>query len=320
MLNGEISEKMTISYGVPQGSIMGPLLFNVFINDLPKVNTTSSIVMYADDTTIVFSHNDHNLIQTVLNADLQKVKEWLDKNKLTLNTKKTKFMLFGTRRRLSKCKDVNLFLDDDKIERVQCFKYLGIWMDENMSFNSHVEKLSKKISSRIGMISRATKYLTLEYRKVLFNAMVLPYFDYCSHVWSNINVKERNVLVRLHKRGCRMILKVPKLTPTEDVLKELQWSSIEKRWVKNKACFMYKMLKGKHPDYMVKYFTESKDVHNHKTRHAQNGALTLCKIDSESGRRTLLFSGAKLWNELPPHVRNAESYSAFKQQVCKYLY
>ena len=144
-------------------------------------------------------------------------------------------------------------------------------MDEVMNFHIHVEKLSKKISSRIGMIQRASKYLEIKYRKIIFNSMVLPYFDYCSHIWSNIDAKIKNIIIRLHKRGCKMILKVPKLTPTDDVLKELNWSSLQDRWNKNKMCFMYKVLQNDCPAYLQDYLlkwtsatTMAHDMHRAK--------------------------------------------------------
>ncbi len=313
-----MSDKMNITYGVPQGSILGPLMFNMYVNDLPSLTTKSSIVMYADDTAIVFSDNDSWCIQTVLNEDLKKVKLWLDENKLTLNTKKTKFMIFGTRRRLAKSKNIQINIDEESIERVTSFKYLGVWMDEILSFTTHVDKLSKKISSRIAMIQRASGYLTLENKKILFNTMVLPYFDYCSHVWSNVNSKTRNKLVRLHKRGCRMLLKVPKMTPTEDVLRQLSWGTLEKRWEKNRACFVYKMLNNEHPDYMTNYFVEVQQCHKYSTRHAQSRALCLNKINNECGRRTLQYSGAKLWNSIPSALRQMTSYDSFKRNYHKY--
>ncbi len=151
-VNGEKSEPMEITYGVPQGSIMGPLMFNMYVNDLPDVNTKSRIVMYADDTAIVFTDSDPRSIQTALNQDLALVKNWLDENKLTLNAKKTKFMVFGTRRRLKKCRNIRINLENEEIERVETFKYLGVWLDEVLNFNAHVEKLSKKISSMMMMM------------------------------------------------------------------------------------------------------------------------------------------------------------------------
>ena len=169
------------------------------------------------------------------------------------------------------------------------------------------------------MIQRASKYLSLEYRKMLFNAMVLPYFDYCSHVWSKLTKGRRTILIKLHKRGCRMLLRVPQRTPTVDVLKELKWCTLEKRWEKNQACIMYKVLNGNCPEYMKNYFVEARHSHMQQTRHAKSRALRVVKIKNELARKTFKYSAAMQWNALPTQLRQMDSYDAFKRNYFKHV-
>ncbi len=132
-IEGELSNSQNIEYGGPQGSILGPLLFSLYINNLRLQGIQASIIIYADDSVIVFSHTNYIHIQTVLNTELSNRKAWLDKQKLTLNTKKTKVYDI----RLTETIEIG----DEEIERVKSFKYLGIYLDVVLTYKEHVSKV-----------------------------------------------------------------------------------------------------------------------------------------------------------------------------------
>ncbi len=175
--------------------------------------------MYANDTVIVFSHTDYIHIQTVLNNELSNIKAWLDKHKLKLNIQTTIYVIFGSLKRLHKVGQMMIEIGHEEIERVKSFKYLGVYLDEVMTYKEHVSKVVKKISSRIGVLSEVVRYVTLDYRKLLFNTIVLPHFDYCSQVWSNSTKSVLDPIIKLQKRDSRML--------TEHVFKELKWTFIQ---------------------------------------------------------------------------------------------
>ena len=127
-LENVTSDSMDISYGVPQGSILGPLLFTLYINDLPSVTKTCNVILYADDTAIIYSDKQKAQIEKHLNNDMEIVKTWLDENKLTLNVMKTKSMLIGNKKLLNEADYLDVRLDMDSIEQVGEFKYLGVWL------------------------------------------------------------------------------------------------------------------------------------------------------------------------------------------------
>ena len=135
------------------------------------------------------------------------VKTWLDENKLTLNVKKTKSMfLIGNKKLLNEAEHLDVRLDMYSIEQVGEFMYLGVWLDSSLKFTCHISKMSSKISSAIGVISRVSRYLPVVQGKMLYNAMVLPYFNYCSITWATADQKHLDVLERLQKRAGRMVL------------------------------------------------------------------------------------------------------------------
>ena len=194
-VNSTLSDFKSINIGVPQGSILGPLLFIIFVNSLPEsVNTSCKCVMYTDDTTLLLSSSDPNILQKDLDLNLNRIASWFQTNNLTLNIKKTKLMLFGTKQSLCKFKDISLIYEGVMIERVEKFKYLGVLFDPQLSWDDHVNYLSSNISKRIGVICRVKYYLPSKTVNMLAQALVFPHFDYCSSVWSNISLHLINEL------------------------------------------------------------------------------------------------------------------------------
>ena len=161
------SDIMRINFGVPQGSIIGPLLFSIYINDLPSIAEKSQAILYADDTAIIYSAKNYLDVQQVLSADFNLIGKWLVRNKLTLNVKKTKCMLFGTPTMLKNSVPLRLQHDSQDIEQVDVFKYLGVLLDNTLTFRDHISMVCKKISCRLGVLGRVKKYLPHKHRVMI---------------------------------------------------------------------------------------------------------------------------------------------------------
>ena len=181
-----------VPVGVPQGSILGPLLFLIYVNDLPNCLEHCQVVMYADDTAIYFSANCCQNIEYHLNADLANLAEWSNNNYLTLNTSKSKFVLFGGDRRLQTCQGVKLVIDHENLECDDSIKYLGVVLHENLTWNARIESLIAKVNQRIGLLNRIKHLLPLDSRVALYNALIRPLFDFADTIWGdrdNITLK-----------------------------------------------------------------------------------------------------------------------------------
>jgi hypothetical protein len=176
-----------VSVGVLQGSILGPLLFVVYVNDLPLLNLQSKVVLIADDTVLYYSSKYAKDWEDKLNADLVVLSRWFYDNLLPLNIPKCKFVLFGSNQRLKKVQDINIRVDQQEIENAESFNYLGVIVKENMCWADHVNSLCTKVAQRIGTINRVRKLLPLHARLTLYNSLVSPLFSYAGFVCGDKN-------------------------------------------------------------------------------------------------------------------------------------
>ena len=153
-MNNAHSDYKCISVGVPQGSILGPLLLICFINDLPNVISESKIILYADDTAIMYNApNVSEVNEVLLNKEVASVSTWIANNKITVNTSKTKVMLFGSQRKTNNS-ILNVHLNNVRLEQVSVFKYIGLWFDPHLKWDTHINKVASKISQKTGVLRR----------------------------------------------------------------------------------------------------------------------------------------------------------------------
>ena len=178
-----LSVAAPITVGVPQGSILGPLLFLIYVNDLPSCQLASEIILYADATVIYYSSTDMLDLESKLNSDLDTISDWFSSNLLTLNISKCNFVIFGNSRKLKLVNDVSLKVNSTAIDRCDSFKYLGVVINQTMSWSEHIDSISTKINQRIGMAKRIRHLLPLRAKLTLYNCLIIPLFEYGDTVW-----------------------------------------------------------------------------------------------------------------------------------------
>ena len=207
------SEPEMIDCGVPQGSILGPLIFLLYINDLSTVSVSCFSILFADDTNMFITGKDIQDMCHKLNEDLNKIQEWLCCNKHSLNVSKNHYMVFTLRDKI--VNDVKIMIHNEKIERVCTAKFLGVQIDAQLNWKRHIEYTCKGLSKCIGIFTKASKVLYKPCLINLYYTFAYPYFIYFNQVWGNAYQTnlERNVLVQ--KRLIRLIAGYPYRPHTE---------------------------------------------------------------------------------------------------------
>ena len=181
LYNGNKSCEQIISCGVPQGSILGPVLFLLYINDLPNISEKLFTILYADDSNIFLVGKNAEVLIRTLNNEMYKLINWLNANQLCLNIDKTQYMFFSLRKHIS-C-NLHVTMNNQNIKRVDCVKFLGIYIDSQLSWHNHINYIKSKISKGIGVLCKARKYFDINTLTTLYYSFVYPYLTYCVEVW-----------------------------------------------------------------------------------------------------------------------------------------
>ena len=194
-------------YSDPQGSILGPLLFIIYINDLPNCLEQATPRMFADDTSLTVVGKTLNEAEEIANKDLNNVKAWLSSNKLSLNIARTEYILIGSRPKISSI-DVQptVKINTRPIKRVKCTKLLGVEIHEHLKWEKHVDHIASKVSSEIGAIKKLKEFVDRDTLVLVYNALIQPHFDYCCEVWDELDKGLIERLQKLQNRAARLIM------------------------------------------------------------------------------------------------------------------
>ena len=249
VFDGCQSEHVEIYTGVPQGSILGPLFFSIYINDLIAVSDRLNFLMYADDTTIYFNLEDFDNLtkETDINRELEKVNIWLKLNKLSLNTQKTKLMLFH--RKQKHLDEINVVINGIEIEHVPSFNFLGIMLDENLSWKSHIEMVGNKISKVTGILYRLKNVFPENVLFVLYNSLIVSYMNYGLLLWGIHSHK----LELLQKKALRLMTNSNYLAHTTPLLIKHGLLNVRDMYKLKLLKFYYKLSYDLLPPYFNKY-------------------------------------------------------------------
>ena len=255
-VNGKLSEPRTIITGIPQGSILGPLLFLVYINDLPNCLKNADCDMFADDTQLGTATKDVKTTIEILNDDLANISVWMAANKLSLNKSKTEYMLIGSHQKLKQCNsDLQIKIGNTLIKRVTATKSLGIMIDETLTWHSNTDLITKKVNRGLYVLKRLGDLVDMVTLVTVYKTLIQPHFDYCSQVWGCLGITLENHLQRLQNRAVCIITKRGYEFRSADILKELDLPTLSIRRNNQLCITMYQVINNMVPDYLTDLFT-----------------------------------------------------------------
>ena len=261
------SETTGLRTGVPQGSILGPLLFIIYTNDIANASNFFETILYADDTTLLNPFTGLIATQSsrIINDELNKIHEWLVLNKLSLNVKKTKYMVFSTNKK--KIESPTIVLNNTEIERVSNFTFLGVTLDENLSWKSHINIIACKLSRTTGLLNKLKHTLPPYILKTLYNSLILPHLNYGILAWG----KNCDRLLKLQKKAIRIITNSKYNSHTEPIFKKECLLKLRDLYELNILKMYFKFKQNELPAYLQTLVAKPRnEVHNYNTRNQSN--------------------------------------------------
>lgn len=315
--NNAVSSVKINSCGVPQGTVMGPDLFVLYINDIVKIVKHCELQLFADDT-ILFLQSDNmdNLIK-LINEDLGRLYKWLCDNSLSVNIKKTKFMLIKNKNcNIDTDSHDNVLINGVKIEKVKEFKYLGVLIDEFLTFSSHANYLIKKVSKKIYFLCRIGKDLSSWTKLLIYKTIILPHFNYCASIMYMFAKSDLDVLQRKQNIALRCILKCNRYTRIKDMLETTNLLSVRQNIYFCTMIVVYKIKNGLYPEHILRGLQFVSDVHNHDTRNKSD--FYVSTVQSSFAQNSLFHKGLVEFNNLPGDIK-VLGFVDFKHRLRKFI-
>ena len=300
-------------YGVPQGSVLGPFLFLLYINNIfDCIQSKTFCHLYADDTVIIQSAKDPESLKQGLEMQLEYLSAWFFCNKLSVNTGKTELIFFGRKQKVAECKGLPpLSFQNAKISPKSDVKYLGVVFDEGMTWEKHANAVRQKAYLGLNKIKRVSSTLNNETRRLLVNALVLPHLNYCVNTWSNTSSYVR-------KRFESLSRQINKVSQTN--------KSFEKLTNYSTALMTFKSINKIAPSYLTKRFVlcgnrnEKGELVGVNTRAARENKLRVQKTRNKYDSKTFLHNGTEVWNNLPNDLRQTQSIVTFKSKAKSHFF
>ena len=311
-INSDVLETVI---GVPQGSTLGPLLFLIYIADMQQAFKSMKVIHYADDSTLYFSFPKNNDCAQLVNTELKSLSDWLSANKLFLNVTKTKYMVFHN---IGKPPDVNISINELPVERTEVHKFLGIHIDDRLTFSTHAQKLCSKISQKIGIIRKISNIVPGNVLKQLHFAFIHSGYTYGITTYGTATISVTKKLSKLVDKSLKMVLGIHRITPDVCKAKKMFNFSFSHQYF---TCIkMHQILVSKTHRYFLDLIQSTQPVNQHRTRFWTSERLILPYMRFSKCQNSFFYIGLKLWNKLPVALRNIKVETKFKNKLKEFIF
>ena len=281
---------------------------------MPRVvDNNSKIVMYADDTSLVYSNKDIYALQNKINENLISLDSWLTANLLTLNVKKTCFIIITLR---PVPEDLNIKLKSFSLNRKDNIKFLGVTVDSKLTFKNHINEICSKVSKTLG-IMRKLNYLPSHVLLRIYFAMIFPYLIYCIEAWGSIKITNISPLFVKQKMAIKVITSNDIRTPSAPLFKDLSLLRLDQLYEFYSCIYFYKIFNMAEAPYIYDDIEQHQVDHGVSLRNRENYRKP--RVNNIKYKQSFLYSGLNLWNELSSDIRNKPNLNSFRNTLNKHL-
>ena len=300
-----LSDMMMVKSGVPQGSILGPLLFITCTNDIVEALADFDIFTYADDMQVLTHGTNKNDLQNKLEIAIERANIYYTKNSLCCNPAKSEVMIMGTEKRLKKIKNFEVQVTEGNKKKIlkgqKSLKILGVHVDQALNWSKHTSTIKQRATFKIRNLHRINSCIPLKYRRILYNSFVAPHFSYADIIWNSCGASNKNKLQRCQNFAARSMIGTSKYSSATQAIKKLQLLPLEQKREINIAVHVKKSLNERTPITIQNLYKNQASLMNN--RSTENATLNYPKHNLHQYQQSPFYSSIKIWNSLTTDQR-----------------
>ena len=308
-IDNQNSDTQHVRCGIPQGSILGPLLFILYVNDITQSSSQGNLILFADDTNIIYNDLSYADLYSKAQIDLSSVCDWFASNKLSVNESKTKFMVFHSvnKQVSNEISKMKLLVNKQDIERVASIKFLGVKISDTLTWEAHINEVASKVSKVVAVLTRLKHELPPSVLYTIYNSLILSRINYAITAWGNASAKKLKRLVILQKKAIRIVTNSTYNSHAGPIFYRCNTLPLKQQF-KFDCCRIYhRKLKGKLPDYHTEQLQINATLHNYETRQSQNVHVT--RNTHQLSKDSICNKIGNSWNELQNDTKQFATYS-----------